>query len=533
MITRRSKPGKGSSEPKARAGISRELIFKEDYFKDLIRAMPQPAWIGQADGRPQHFNQAWFEYTGLTEAQSRETGLGTTLHPDDLTRYEERWAEAVNTGIPIDVECRLKQKADAIYQWHRIRGLPLRRPNGQIGNWLATCIEAPEISEQKAAQDQMRANEAKFRSLVEAAPDAFVISNEAGQIRLVNAQTERLFGYSRNELIDKPVEVLLPERFRQQHAIHRQQYLTKPEARFMGASIELFGLKADGSEFPVEISLSAVQTKEGVHICGAVRDIGERKRAQEALRRTAAEVARSHAELEQFAYAASHDLQEPLRTIVGATQVLARDYKDKLDAEANEWMVFAAEGAKRMQVLLNALLDYTRVGAPHRPFELVDCQTVYQAALENLKSAIEESGAEVTSGPLPLVMGDGIQLVQLFQNLLANAIKFEGQRRPRIHVSAEQREQEWRITVRDNGIGIDPKNFRRLFILFQRFHTSEKYPGTGIGLAICKKIVERHGGRIGVESVPGEGSIFYFTLPRVESQSLPAAPFVMYPKDAT
>jgi light-regulated signal transduction histidine kinase (bacteriophytochrome) len=176
-----------------------------------------------------------------------------------------------------------------------------------------------------------------------------------------------------------------------------------------------------------------------------------------------------------------------------------------------------------MQGLLNALLSYVRLGAERRPFELVDCEKVYQSAVANLKMAITESGAELKHGPLPIIMGDGVQLTQLFQNLLANGIKFRRPASPRVHVSAQQLEKEWRIDVRDNGIGIDSKNFSRLFSIFQRLHTREQYRGTGIGLATCKKIVELHGGRIGVESAPGEGSSFYFTIPMVEAQSLPAS----------
>jgi signal transduction histidine kinase len=242
-------------------------------------------------------------------------------------------------------------------------------------------------------------------------------------------------------------------------------------------------------------------------------DITERKRAEEALQRTAQELVRSNAELEQFAYVASHDLHEPLRSVAGFTQLLARDYKDKLGAEAGEYLDRIVEGARRMQVLINALLGYARVGSNRKPVERVDCQNIYQAAVANLKAAIEESDAVLTSGTLPAVMGDSAQLIQLFQNLLANAVKFRGPNHPQIHVSATPRGGEWQFAVRDNGIGIEPKDFSRVFVIFQRLHGRDEYSGTGIGLAICKKIVEQHGGRIWVESEPGRGSTFYFTMP--------------------
>jgi chemotaxis family two-component system sensor kinase Cph1 len=209
---------------------------------------------------------------------------------------------------------------------------------------------------------------------------------------------------------------------------------------------------------------------------------------------------------------------------------LVRDYAEKLDTDARQWLDFATGGAKRMQELLNALLDYARVGAPRR-LELVEFEKVYAAAIANLGAAIAESGAAVTHGPLPMVMGDGIQLIQLLQNLLANAIKFRRQEPLRVHVSAQQQEKDWRVVVRDNGIGIDPRHFSHLFTLFQRLQTPDdtqgagQSRGAGIGLAICKKIVERHGGCIGVESTLGEGSTFYFTIPKVDTRSLPTSLF--------
>jgi signal transduction histidine kinase len=237
-----------------------------------------------------------------------------------------------------------------------------------------------------------------------------------------------------------------------------------------------------------------------------------RRRAEAQLQQTVAELARSNADLEQFAYVASHDLQEPLRMVSSYTQLLARRYQGRLDAEANEFIGFAVDGAGRMQRLIDELLAYSRVSTRGR--ELVPCSTeaVLQAALANLRASIEESDAEVTHGALPAVQGDEAQLVQLFQNLIGNAVKFRGAEAPRIHVSAERDGDGWRFAVRDNGIGIDPEYADRIFVLFQRLHQRERYEGTGIGLAICKKIVERHGGRIWVESRDGAGATFFFTL---------------------
>jgi len=250
-----------------------------------------------------------------------------------------------------------------------------------------------------------------------------------------------------------------------------------------------------------------------VRMVGIAQDITERKRAEEKLKLALADLARSNKDLEQFAYVASHDLQEPLRMVSSYTQLLARRYQGQLDASANKFIAYAVDGANRMQRLIEDLLAYSRVGTRAKGFELIDCTAVLDRALANLKAAIDASGAVVTHGPLPAVVHDNLLLVQLFQNLIGNAIKFHVEAPPRVHVSAEQKGGEWVFAVRDNGIGIDPQYAERIFTIFQRLHTNEEYSGTGIGLAICKKIVERRGGRVWVESQPGSGSTFYFTVP--------------------
>ena len=226
-----------------------------------------------------------------------------------------------------------------------------------------------------------------------------------------------------------------------------------------------------------------------------------------------AEMRRSNTELEQFVYVVSHDLQEPLRMVASYTRLLAKRYQGRLDADADDFIHYAVDGAERMRALLNDLLEYARVGTRGKPFKLIWCEDVLEKALTNLKVAIEDSGAIVTHDYLPMLVADEGQLVQLLQNLIGNAIKFCNQELPKIHVSAERRDWVWAFSVRDNGIGIDPQHAQRIFEMFKRLHTREEYPGTGMGLAICKKIVERHGGHIWVQSQPGEGSTFYFTIP--------------------
>jgi PAS domain S-box-containing protein len=372
-----------------------------------------------------------------------------------------------------------------------------------------------------------RSLDSQFRSLFEAAPDAILIVDRNGRIILVNEQTEQLFGYHRLELHGQLVEILVPERFRQQHVAQRDGYIAAPRTRPMGSGLALCGVRKDGTEVPVEISLSPLEGASGGQVIAVVRDVTDRRHAEEELKRTAAELAesnerlqrltaelsRSNDELGQFTYVASHDLQEPLRMVSSYTQLLARRYKGKLDQDADEFIAYAVDGANRMQRLIEDLLSYARVGSHGRDVQPVDLDVVAQRVLDDLQPALKESGGAVHVGKLPVVLGDASSLTQLFQNLIGNALKYRGEEAPEIHVEATPRNSHWELSIQDNGIGFDQEYAEQLFVMFKRLHPRERYDGTGIGLAICKKIVERHGGQIWAESAPGEGARFVFTLP--------------------
>ncbi len=363
--------------------------------------------------------------------------------------------------------------------------------------------------------------------ILEAVSEARVIVDWTGRIVFVNRPSEAWFGYRREELIGQKVEVLVPERHRGAHSSNRASFTSQPRARPMGAGLELDARRKDGTEFPVDISLWPLEQEGRLFILAAIRDMTEHKRlqtqlanehrelvrARQELEKTVADLKRSNSELEQFAYVASHDLQEPLRMVASYTQLLAKRYKGKLDTDADEFIGYAVDGANRMQRLIQDLLAYSRVTTQGHDFERVKCDEVLEEVLDNLRLAVDESQTVVTHNVQLTVMADRGQLGQVFQNLIGNAIKFRGQEPPWVHISAERRNEEWLFSVRDNGIGIDPQYADRIFVVFQRLHAREEYPGTGIGLAICKKIVERHGGRIWVKSQLGKGATFYFTLP--------------------
>jgi PAS domain S-box-containing protein len=379
-----------------------------------------------------------------------------------------------------------------------------------------------EIGQAAAAFDRMadrlQATIQRSETILSTAAEGILGLDRVGRVIFANPSAVYLTGFSRTELIGNSAHDLV-HHSRSDGSSYPRESCPVHQGLGDGSTVHVTDevyWRRDGSSFPVEYT-SAPIVERGATV-GAVltfRDVTARRQAEQELRDRAEDLARSNAELEQFAYVASHDLQEPLRAIVSYLQLFERRYRGQLDERSDRYIGHAVDGARRMQTLINDLLVYSRVGRRGADFSRVDTERVLSRVLANLRAALDESAAEVSHDPLPKVIADPSQLGQLLQNLVGNAVKFRGERPPRVHLSAERDGDAWRFAVRDNGIGIESAYLDRIFVLFQRLHGRAEYPGTGIGLAICKKIVERHGGQIWVESEPGQGSTFYFTIPEI------------------
>jgi PAS domain S-box-containing protein len=559
-------------------------------------------------------------------------GFAERLITDGTRSAADALAQQIGTGI--ELSARRKDGSEFPIE---IMLSPLENADG-----ILVTAAIRDISVRRAAEEHLAQMEERYRGLLEAAPDAMVVVNQAGEIVILNIQAEQQFGYYRDELLGQQVTNIIPKGFAERLITDGTRTAADALTQQLGTGIELSARRKDGSEFPIEIMLSPLQNADGILVTAAIRDISIRKVAEEALRqseerlrlvvssvtdyailmldldgrvvswnegaerikgyraeeiigqnfscfylpedisdgkpalqlaeatrngrseaegwrvrkdgsrfyadvvvtalydetgllrgfgkitrditerkrtegdlvKTAEDLKRSNDQLQQFAYVASHDLQEPLRMVASYTQLLAKRYQGRLDSDADEFIAYAVDGCSRMQGLIRDLLAYSRSGTEGKMISQISGETALKEALANLQVSIEESGATVTHDLLPDLATDDTQLVQVLQNLIGNAIKYRGVDVPLVHVSAKKSGgKEWIFSVRDNGLGIAPQYFERIFIIFQRLHGRQEFNGTGIGLAICKKVVERLGGRIWVESQIDKGSTFYFSLP--------------------
>ncbi|MGB4872440.1 MAG: PAS domain S-box protein, partial [Candidatus Promineifilaceae bacterium] len=379
----------------------------------------------------------------------------------------------------------------------------------------AELIQLNQTLEQRVADrtEEVRQSEKRFRAAFDLAAIGRVLATPEGQFFQVNQAFCEMTGYSEEELCQKTWwDITHPDFLASGHD-YMQQLIQRTIPSY---NEELTIAHKSGDTIWVRLNriLLFNADNQPLYLVSDIENITQRKTAEAEINRILAELERSNIELQQFAYVASHDLQEPLRMVTSYLQLLQRRYSGKLDSDADEFIGYAVDGANRMKQLIQDLLSFSRVGTRGKPFEPVEIKVILKEALTNLETSIQETAAQIDHDDLlPTITGDAGQLVQLFQNLLSNAIKFRSEAPPKIHIGVQKQESDWQFSIRDNGIGFDPQFSDRIFIIFQRLHTRANYGGTGIGLAICKKIVERHGGNIWVHSQPNAGTTFYFTIP--------------------
>ncbi|MGZ9809904.1 PAS domain S-box protein [Pseudoroseicyclus sp. H15] len=499
-------PVTAAGEVGALARAFADHIERGQWYEEVIEGANDAIFTCTPEGRITRWNRAAEQMFGasaqqmigqpietLVAAPNRprlaET-IGRALAGERLSLQQEDWRR-FDTAAPIALSLTYS---------------PVRAAGGEVTGVSAI---ARDIGAMRAAQETLRI-------LVEASPIGKVLIDERGVIDVVNRQVERQFGYAPDALIGRRVEMLLPGLGSQPES---GDEAAQPSLPHGGEGRDMLGLRADGSTFPVEIALTPVDTPDGPRLLISSIDISDRKAAMDALKARERELKRSNADLEQFAYVASHDLQEPLRMVASFTELLAQRYEGQLDERAQRYIGFAVEGARRMQQQINDLLVYSRVGSRKEPPVPTDASAALRRVMAELAPTIRETGAEITVGELPVVTANPGNLGRLFQNLISNALKFHESGPLRIEITAEEVAQGWHFTIADNGIGFDSSEAEQIFEMFQRLHGRGDYSGTGLGLAICKRIVEQYGGRIWAESTPGAGATFHFILPAAAPES--------------
>jgi len=369
--------------------------------------------------------------------------------------------------------------------------------------------------DKKKYEEELTLTKAMYEGLFEFAPDALVVINRAGRIVQVNQQAERLFGFTREELLQADHEILVPERYQEKHLGQRREYISAPHIRQMGSGLELYGRKKDGSEFPVDIALGPLQTNVDTVMLAVVRDFTERKKAEDDLKQALADLQRANKELESFSYSISHDLREPLRAINGFSRMLLKDLDDRDDEALRRKIDVIQSKAKQMNQLIDNVLTFSRLGRRALTMTILDLEELAAAAWNELQVHQPQRNVVISIAKLTNCHGDYNMIRQVLANLLSNALKFTKDRETaNIEVGGYEKTDECVYYVKDNGVGFDMRFADKLFKIFQRLHSADEFEGTGVGLSFIKRIIERHGGRVWAEGKVNEGATFYFTLPK-------------------
>jgi len=489
--------------------ITRPMLLQLQDSEERFRATFEQAAVGIAqvgtDGRWLKVNQTLCDILGY----SREELLGLTFqditHPEDLDADLD-YVNQMLSGKIITYSMKKRYiRKDRTVIWINLTVGRVKNPDDTI-KYFVSVIE--DITREKKMQENLGAEKNFSNALIDSLPGVFYMFDREGRFLRWNKNFETVTRYTHGEIAKMTPHDLFTGADRKRIADSIERVFIKGKV-----TVEASFLAKTGEKIPFLFTGRLIEHNKKPYLVGVGMNISIQKQTQDQLKHLNENLVRSNRELEQFAYVASHDLQEPLRMVASYVQLLAKRYEDKLDDDAKDFIRFAVDGATRMKMLIQDLLSYSRVATRGKPMEMVDAHEILGEALANLRLLITETATMVITDDLPVVRGDRSQLVLVFQNLINNAIKFRKKNElPRIHVSAQKQEGEWIFSVNDNGIGIEEKYHDRIFAIFQRLHTKQEYPGTGIGLPLCRRIIERHEGKIWMESEPGEGTTFYFTL---------------------
>jgi PAS domain S-box-containing protein len=494
-----------------RQQVEEALQESEIRFRQLADSMPQLVWTAEPDGTVDYYNKRYHLYGGIAPEEGDKWEWGPVLHPDDLEPTVNAWQEAVRTGSIYQIEHRARM-ADGSFRWHLSRGIPTHDEQGTIIKWFGT---ATDIHDFKQVQEALRLREERVSQLFDANLVGIINRELSGKILEANDAFLKITGYSKEDIESGELNIkdIIPEEFHALDVECYQQLMSNRRCK----PYEKEYIRKDGTRAPVLIGYSLFE-KETPELIGFVMDLSELKKAQFDLAQYAEKLKQSNEELENFAYIASHDLQEPLRKISTFGNRLRRNLQSQMNEEAEEYLDRMINAAERMQSMISGLLDLSKIGSHQKAFQMVDLVKIAKEVVSDLEAQIQATGGEVIIESLPKVRGDQRQLQQLLQNLIGNGLKFHKDGiKPIVRLSGELVYSGYfqmaKIRVEDNGIGFDEKNAGKIFHPFVRLHSKSKYSGSGIGLAICRKIVERHGGSITASSRLGEGSRFTVTLP--------------------